>query len=191
MADAAPRIASHWPRAAAVDLDRTTFAAVGSAYDRHADVVYLYDEDVTPLTALPVHADGLRKRGAWIPAVMDPEARGRAKADGVAIAERLTDLGVLVYTVPFNEEAGVLAVAERLTGGRLKVAATMSRWLTEYQTWERTEDGDLPADGGLLMRATALLIGQCLSVGITENQATSDAKGYDMSDRTRSSVTGY
>ncbi len=67
---------------------------------------------------------------AWIPAVMDPEARGRAKADGVAIAERLTDLGVLVYTVPFNEEAGVLADAIR---AHLSTGSPQSRSFADAQ----------------------------------------------------------
>lgn len=187
----APKIARHWPRAAAVEIDRTTFVALWVALDRAADVAYLYDEYVAPLSALPVHADAVRKRGIWIPAVFDPEARGRDKAGGIAIAERLVDLGVGLFTAPLSEEAGVLAVGERLVSGRLRAADTLTRWTGEYETWQRDAKGDLPEEGGLLMRATAMLIQSGLLVAVTENQAASDAEGYDMGDRTRSKVTGY
>ena len=186
-----PRLASHWPRAVAIEVSRTQFVALWMAQDKANDVVYLYEEHVVPLTAMPVHADAVRKRGVWIPAIFDPEARGRQREDGLAIAHRLDELGVEIYTVPLNEDAGMLAIAERLTTGRLRAADTLMHWTREYQGWRRDEKGELPEEGGLLLRATALVIQSGLQAAITENQSKSDAEGYDMTDSTRSSTTGY
>lgn len=186
-----PKLAGHWPRAAVIEIDRTTFAALWMAWDGATDVAYLYDEYVAPLSALPVHGQAVRKRGAWIPCLFDPAGAGREEADGFAIAEQIAELDVNILTVPLQSEAAVLLVADRLMTGRLKVGSMLQQWRTQYETWQRNEKGELPEEGHLLMRGTAMLVQSGQVAAVTENRAASDAEGYDMGARTRSKVTGY
>lgn len=186
------RVPSHWPQVAVIDCDRGRFIGLWAAWDRHNDIVYVIHEYSVPLVALPVHAEAVRKRGPWIPALFDLEGRGRGKDEGMRIGERLIDLQVQLYECPLNQEGGVADVTSRLNSGRIKVFSTCKAWLGEFRQYRRDPKKDeLVESGDYLMRATQMIASHGLKVAITENQAKSDADEPDWGDSTRSSVTGY
>lgn len=185
------RIPGHWPQVAVIHIERRTFTALWAAWDRRNDTIYLTGEYVAPLGELAVHADAVRKRGAWVPILFSPMAAGRSKDEGLRIAHRLDDLRLPVFTVQADFEAGVTDTSARLATQRLKGFTGLQNWLGELQRFRRSEDGKFMSDAVPLMQATALLVRYGTEAGVTENRAASDEAGYDVGDRTRSAVTGY
>jgi hypothetical protein len=62
-----------------------------------------------------IHAASIRARGAWIPGVIDPAARGRGQVDGTRLIEQYGELGLLLAPAENAVEAGLYAVWERLS----------------------------------------------------------------------------
>lgn len=190
MRDDPAHIPSTWTRVCGIEITLGKFSAVWAAYSRTTDVVRLYDEYQAPFGALPVHAEAVKARGRWIPALIDPDADGSAgRVARIALAHRLAGLGVNLTDVPLDSEVGLADINDRASTGRLKVETPLQAWYSEYRQYRRDEEGKLPSGYGL-MRATGLVLGG-LSVAVSENTATSDRDGYDDGDRTRNPSTGY
>lgn len=171
-------IPSTWPRLSAIDMDPSKFAVLWSAYDRAGDTLWLYHEYVSARSEMAVHAEAMRKRGPWIPALFDMKANKRTEDEGERIAYHLADLDVEVLTANLDLAAAVEDIATRLATGRLKVVSTMTDWLATFRRMTRDEKGAIVEQDAHLIRATALIVSN-LESGITENRAASDAKGYD------------
>ena len=184
-------IPSMWTRVAAIAMDRTRIGVVWIAISRVDDIAHLYSEYVAPLGALPVHADAIRGRGAWIPVLVDAHAFGRSKEEATALLIRLANLNLSLFEGVQDDEAGISDIVGRYQQGRLKVFGSCREWLRERQTYRRGLDGKLPAEGFHLIRATGLALGPGVGIAVSERKAISDEEGYDPSDSTRNSVTGY
>jgi phage terminase large subunit-like protein len=179
----------HWPRAAAMHIDSRTFAAVFTAVDRKADVIYVYDEVVMPLTNLAIHAEAMTTRGAWIPALFDLKASRRTAEAGVGMAHRLANLGVNIFDFHVDTEAAAVDVGSRLSSGRLRVFKGMEKWVREYRQFRRDEKGEIDLSAYPLMAATALLCGAGIEIAMSENQAASDAEVLE--EAQSQNATGY
>jgi hypothetical protein len=107
------RIPSVWPQVCVLDINLTHFAAVWGAWQRTTDTLYLTDNYLAPLSELAVHAEAVRKRGFWIPILIDMEDHGRSHDAGWRLMQRLADLNLDVYTVPLDLEAGVADITVR------------------------------------------------------------------------------
>jgi phage terminase large subunit-like protein len=183
---------SIWQRVCAIDFDHSHVAAVWGAVDRPTDTIYLYDEYLAPRAELAIAADKIRKRGYWIPALFDWRARGRSEAEGFGLAERLVDLGVNLSEVEVDREAGVAALSDRLSSGRLRVFGTLDGYLKAYRQYQRDEAGRLVETGDHLMKAAALLALYGRDVAITENRARNTVREVpDWRGSGRSPTTGY
>ena len=136
-------IPSVWPQVCVVDFDLTRFAVVWGAWNRTTDTLYVTDSYLAPLSDLAIHAEAVRKRGSWIPILMDMEGHGRSHEAGWRIVQRLADLGLDVYTVPLDLEAGVAEVAARISVCQMKVFSTLDGWLGHYRQYRRNEKLDL------------------------------------------------
>jgi hypothetical protein len=151
----------------------------------------LYDEIVTPRTAMIVHADAMKRRGVWIPVLLETEARKRSKAEGIKIAQVLDDVGLSVFPVDLDQEEAVIEVGQRIGADALKVFDTLKFWPDAYRRYQRQEDGTLPVEGHGLMRATQLLALYGPQLAISENRAATDAEGLDIGAYDRDPTTGY
>ena len=181
-----------WQRVAAIDLDHSQDAVVWGAVDRSTDAIYLYDEYLAPLADLAILADEIRRRGYWIPVLFDWRARGRSEAEGFRLAERLVDLGLKLFEVEVDREAGVAALSDRLSSGRLQVFRTMNGYLRAYRQYQRDEAGRLVETGDHLMKAAALIALHGREVAVTENRARNKVRDVDdWRGSGRSSTTGY
>lgn len=185
------KIPGLWPRVCAVCVDRARFAAVWGAWDKQGDTIYLYDEISVSRGDVAVHAEALRRRGGWIPTIIDLEGNGRSKDEGVTLVNRMLDLNVEIFDGKLDLNAGLDQLIGRLTTGRLRVFSQLTNWMTEYRRYQRDEKHEIVEGQDHLMQATALLATSGLMVSITENRANSDAEGYDDSDSTRNPITGY
>ncbi len=148
-----------WYRCAyALDVGWNRTAAIWGALDPESDVLYLYSEHYRGQAEPPVHADAIRKRGEWIPGVVDPAARGRTQTDGQQILGVYTELGLDLTTADNSVEAGLYEVLMRLSSGRLRVFSTLQAWLAEFRIYRRDDKGKIIKENDHLMDATRYLV---------------------------------
>lgn len=158
----------HWPRAYGLDVGWNRTAAVWCAHDKDTDTVYLYSEHYRGQAEPSVHANAIRARGEWIQGVIDPASRGRSQTDGRRLIADYKDLGLHITEAQNTVEAGLYAVWERLSGGRIKVFKTMQSWLQEYRLYRRDEKGRIVKSNDHLMDATRYLIVSGLARAVWE-----------------------
>lgn len=148
----------HWPRAYGLDVGWNCTAAVFGAWDREADVVYLYSLHYGGQAEPSTHVAGIRARGAWIPGVIDPASRGRSQKDGEQLLITYTDLGLDIVAADNSRESGLFTVHQRLATGRLKVFKSLRPWFGEYRIYRRDERGQVVKEKDHAMDGTRYLI---------------------------------
>ena len=183
-------IPQNWPKAYALDVGWNRTAALWMAWDQQSDIIYLYSEYYRGQAEPVIHTEGIKARGAWIPGVIDPAARGRNQKDGSRLIDDYTDLGLnLVYALN-AVESGLLAVWQRLSTGRLKVFTGLQNFLAEYRIYRRDEKGKVVKENDHLMDDLRYLISTGLTVAMTEPLEPSGDE-YSMPTDTTDGVTGY
>ncbi|MEO5369572.1 MAG: hypothetical protein H7833_05790 [Magnetococcus sp. DMHC-1] len=160
-----------WPKVYALDVGWQRTAAVWGAWDREADVVYLYSEHYRGQAEPSVHAAAVRARGDWIPGVIDPAARGRSQKDGESLLQAYRDLGLHLEPADNAVEAGIHAVWERLSSQRLRIFKTMQNWLSEYRLYRRDEQGRIVKEHDHLLDATRYLVLSGLKLAKIQNHS--------------------
>lgn len=131
----------YWPRAFGLDVGWNTTAAIWGAYDRAAGVTYLYSEHYRGQAEPAIHAEAIKARGAWIPGVIDPAARGRSQLDGQQIIETYRNLGLDLEPANNAVEAGIYAMWTGFSTGRIKVFRTLTKFMEEKRIYHRDEHG--------------------------------------------------
>ncbi|MBZ5623535.1 MAG: hypothetical protein LAQ69_33155 [Acidobacteriia bacterium] len=154
-------IPDHWPRAYGLDIRWNTAVAIWGARDPQSDVLYLYSEycgEADPA----VHAAAIRARADWIPGVVDPAANGRNAVDGQRLIQLYRNHGLHLGAIDNPLESGILEVGQRMRSGRLKVFASLSKYLEERRLYRRDERDQVVKDRDNLQDAT-----RCLVVGLS------------------------
>ena len=175
-----------WPRCFALDVGWKRNAALWAAVDRNTETVYLYDEMYLAKTEASVVAAGIKKRGEWIFGVVDPASRGRSQHDGQSLMQIYTDLGLTLEPAKNDVQAGLTAVWELLSQGRLKVFRNLSNFLAEYRIYRRDEKGNIVKSNDHLMDALRYLVMSGLERAIVEPKAL--PKGSRLWERAGPSV---
>ena len=151
------QIPAHWPRAFAVDIKWGRIAAMWGAHDPESDVLYLcreYCEDAEPATQVAA----IRSHGDWIPGLMDPTAHGRERSDGGGLMQTFRSLGLQLQSNDNAFESGILNLRERMQSGRLKVFASLSKYLEEYRCYRRNDVGQIVNQNHALQDAARCLV---------------------------------
>jgi Terminase RNaseH-like domain len=161
-------IPKHWRRGYGMDVGWNRTAVCFFAIDPDTDTVYVYDEYYRGNQEPSVHAHAIQARGKWLPGVIDPAARGRSQKDGEKLLDQYQDLGLDVEIAINAREAGIYAVWERLSQGRLKVFATCSNFFAEYRLYRRDEKGNIVKTLDHLMDATRYYIMSGIDRSIVE-----------------------
>lgn len=151
-------IPAYWPKAYGYDVGWNRTAGIWGAHDRDTDTVYLYAEHYRGQAEPSIHAAAVRARGTWVPGVIDPAARGRSQKDGEQLIVQYRELGLDLAPAINSREAGIQAVLDRLSIGRLKVFKTLSNWRAEHRFYRRDEKGQVVKLNDHLMDATRYLI---------------------------------
>ncbi len=134
----------HWKRIAGFDVGQYT-AYVSLAHDTDTDTVYVIDEFGTDgLTAPAVIASAIKHRkGNKHPIMIDPASKGRSAVDGRQLIAEYRKEGLDVRPADNAVEAGIHAVWERLSTGRLKIFKHCTRILKEYEMYQRDINGKI------------------------------------------------
>lgn len=152
-------IPKHWARVGGLDFgwDHPT-AAVFCAWDRDADVFYVYDCHRLAKATPAVHASAIRARGAWIPIAWPADGLQTEKGTGFQLAAQYraenvnmmsehatmpeTAAGEETTTSRVSVEAGVIEMLSWMEQGRFKVAAHLADWFEEFRLYHR-KDGKI------------------------------------------------
>lgn len=157
--EAPQQIPPHWARCFSLDVGWKRNAALFLAWDRDTDTVHVYDEIYLGNSEPAIVATAIKRRGEWMPGVIDPAARGRSQKDGTRlwdIYRKEHDLDI--YKAVNQVEAGLYAVWERLATGRLKVSSICKNFIAEYRLYRRDKKGEVVKENDHLM--------DCLRYGI-------------------------
>ena len=130
-------IPQHWRRAYGLDVGWNRTAAVWGAMDSDSDTLFLYTEHYRAHAEPSIHATAIKARGAWIPGVIDPAARGSSQRDGRRLIIEYQELGLNLTLAEKSASAGIHAVWDRLATGRLRVFRSMRNWQAEYRIYRR------------------------------------------------------
>ena len=132
-------------------------------------MVYLYSEHYMGHEEPHVHSHAIKARGAWIPGVIDPAAKGRSQVDGTALIERYRQEGLQLTPANHAVEAGIFAVEQMMYGGKLKAFNSLSHWYSELRGYHRRE-GKVVKERDHAMDAMRYLV--MSGLGIMRRQAT-------------------
>lgn len=151
-------IPAHWRRVYGMDVGWNRTAVVWGAVDPDTDVVYLYSEHYRGQAEPVVHVEAIKGRGDWIPGTIDPASRGRGQRDGEQLLQQYVDLGLELSMAVNAREAGLYAVWQRLSAGKLKVFKSLGNWRTEFRLYRRDEKGAVVKENDHLMDSTRYLV---------------------------------
>jgi hypothetical protein len=150
-------IPDHWPRAYGLDIRWNTVAAIWGALDPESDVLYLYSEYLAESDPA-IHAAAIRSRADWIHGLIDTTANGRVQADGLRLIQVYRTLGLHLNSIDNPVESGILNVWQRMHSGRLKVFASLSKYLEELRLYRRDERDQIVKTGDNLQDAARCLV---------------------------------
>jgi hypothetical protein len=148
----------HFTKCFGMDVGWNRTAAIWGAYDREISTLYIYDEYYRGQAEPSVHATAILNRGKWIPGVIDPASRGRMQTDGAQLLTLYQGLGLDIDVADNAREAGIYAVWEKLSQGRLKIFKGCSNTLSEYRLYRRDEKGQIVKKNDHLMDALRYLV---------------------------------
>lgn len=155
-------IPPHWPRFYAMDVGWNRTAVLWFAEDRDTETLYVYSEHYRGQAEPSVHAASIKARGEWIKGVIDPASRGRSQTDGRRLIADYRELGLHINEAQNAVEAGIYAVWERLSAGRIKVFRTLQNFLQEYRLYRRDDKGRVVKSNDHLM--------DCLRYGVVSGR---------------------
>lgn len=161
-------IPEHWAKCYGMDVGWNRTAVVWGAVDKDTDTVYLYSEHYRGQAEPIVHAEAIKARGEWIRGAIDPASRGRGQRDGVQLFEQYCDMGLQLEPAVNAREAGIYAVWQRLSAGKIKVFRSLSNWQSEFRLYRRDEKGNIVKENDHIMDATRYLIMSGLDIAQTK-----------------------
>lgn len=145
-------IPKHWGRSYGLDVGWKRTAAIFGAYDKETDTGYLYSEHYQGEVDPSVHAAAIKARGN-LPGAIDPAGRGRSQVDGKRLIEEYRGLGLDLVPAANAVEAGLFAVWERFSTGRLKIFSNLQNTLKELRLYRRDERGKVVKENDHAMDA--------------------------------------
>lgn len=147
-------IPATWRKVYGLDVGWNRTAAVWIAEDPNTKVWYAWSEHYMGHMEPATQALAIKARGATIPGVIDPAARGRGQVDGQQLLQSYKDLGLLVSPAKNAVETGLYEVWQALSGGIFKVFDTLPNFLEEYRVYRRDIKGHVVKEKDHLMDAT-------------------------------------
>lgn len=141
------KIPDHWAQINGLDFGWDhPFAAVGLAWDRDSDVLYVCREYAARETTPVIHAASIRPWGQWIPCAWPHDGLQHDKGSGISLEPqyRAQNLNMLPEKATFIDggngvEAGVIEMLDRMKTGRWKVFSTCGGWLQEFRMYHRVD----------------------------------------------------
>lgn len=151
-------IPDDWKKVYGFDVGWNKTAAVFGAVDPNTNVLYIYDLHYQGQAEPAVHASAVKRRGEWMPGVVDPGARGRSQVDGKKLIDEYRLEGLDLYWAKNYIEAGLLKVWQGFTGGIIKVFKTLAALFAELRSYRRDDDGQIVKENDHALDALRYLV---------------------------------
>jgi phage terminase large subunit-like protein len=161
-------IPEYWPQVYRLDVGWKWNGVVWVAWDRDRDIVFVTGVYKRGQAEPEVHASAIKKRGEWIPGVIDPAAEGSNQKDGTKLLEEYEDLGLDLTPADNSVEAGLFEVYKRMTTGRFKVFRSCVEWFEEYRIYRRDKRGKVVKENDHLMDPTRYIVLSGLDIAKTK-----------------------
>lgn len=171
-------IPDSWARVYALDVGWRKTAALWMARNPDTGRLYIYDEHYQGQGEPASHAHAIKARGAWIPGVIDPAARGRGQIDGRELLQMYYDLGLNLQTALNAVDTGIQEVWQLLVSGQLKVFTSCQNWLAEFRKYHRDENGKIVKRDDHLMDATKYAVVSGRALMTTAPAAPAESTNY-------------
>ena len=175
-------IPSHFARGYGFDVGWNRTAAPFGAWDRDNDVLYINAEHYRGQAEPSIHAEAIKARGSWLVGAIDPASRGRSQKDGEQLLATYREHGLNLVLANNAVEAGILAVWQRLSTGRLKVFASCGNWLAEHRLYRRDENGKIVKANDHLMDGTRYLVLKLAEIMQTKPITRQTGTGFQTAD---------
>lgn len=184
-------IPRNWLKCAGLDVGWNRTACVWFATNPADGVSYIYSEHYRGQAEPSVHAQGIKARGPWIPIAIDPAARGRSQDNGLQLIELYAELGLDVFKANNEVEAGILAVFDRLSSGKLKIFTTCENLLAEMRLYRRDEMGKILKKNDHACDAMRYGVMSALDCAIKEPMDRDSDDSLQHVNRMPDKMTGY
>lgn len=191
------QIPPRWPRVFGMDVGWNRTACVWIAYDKESDTFYVYSEHYVGKAEPSIHTDAIKARGAWIPGVIDPAAKGRSQSDGSSLLDTYRHLGLDLTKADNSVEAGIQTVWQRLSSGRLKIFNHLKNLQQEFRIYRRDKNGKVVKENDHALDALRYVCMSGLDVAMVEPEYD-EYQEYQENNRKlgvgnsgRNAITGY
>jgi hypothetical protein len=104
------------------------------------------------------HAAAIRSRADWIPGLIDSQANRRGQVDGYQVIRAYQGLGLHLISINNPVESGILEVGQRMRSGKLKVFASLSKYLEQRRLYRRDEREQIVQHNDHLQDAARCLV---------------------------------
>ena len=146
-------IPRHWRKGYGLDVGWNRTAGLWMAEDPDTMQRYAYAEHYMGQALPLVHAEAIKARGEWIKGAIDPASRGRAQGEGTKLIDVYQGHGLHLEMAVNAVEAGLYAVWEAISIGRLKFFTTLQQTKQEISLYRRDEHGKVVKKNDHLMDA--------------------------------------
>ena len=145
------RLHDSWPRVYGFDPSTNNTAALWGCLDDATDTLYLYGEYYRTHNVPRLHAQSILLRGNWIPGMCDPSAEGKVLG-GKKVIETYKEVGLKTLRLADNAiTAGLNAITDRVTTGRLKAFSTLGTLRFEWNNYRRDKKGVIVKENNHLL----------------------------------------
>ncbi len=172
-----------WRRVCATVVDSRGTSALWGAIDDNTGTLHIYAEHDRSGIEPTTHAAAINARGAWIPGIVNPRGDRRTVDDGYALLAAYAAHNVRLSPVDDMQDAGILATADRMLTGRLKVFSTCERWIREFRGYHRDENDRPVEDECRLMVATRQMVASGLTIATLQPPSHPGAGARRAADR--------
>lgn len=174
-------IPPHFAKGYGMDVGWDVTAATFGAWDRDADVMYIYAEHYRGHAEPSIHADAIRTRGDWLIGACDYS--GGDQSTGQRTIDLYRSLNLNVVPAIKAVEPGLLLVEQMLSAGRLKIFRTCQNWFAEKRLYRRDDKGRVVKKFDHLMDCTRYLVMDRANIMRTKPVRQNAAEAFTIADR--------
>lgn len=135
------QIPPYWKRVFGMDVGWNVTACVWGAIDPDTDILYIYSEYKGEQKEPLIHSHAIKQRGDWIVGNIDYQANSPSAETGRRLMDIYRSHGLKLVGADKAVDAGIIAVLERMTTGRLKIFSTCYNILSEIPIYRRDSKG--------------------------------------------------
>ena len=125
-------IPESWRQAFGMAVTRNGVAALWGARDT-CGTIYLYAEHCSPHAEPTENVRAIQGVGSWIPGIINLSSVKGSQPEKERIVQLYRSQGLFIQSAVPGEEAGVYYLLQLLASDKLKVFASLSRFLSEYR----------------------------------------------------------